>query len=339
MVEAVAIKFHNVCFSRFEFNIEDNDMKEMIDTFGGDMTLPENFQQTSSPLEGNPGALSRQQGQPLSVQINPQTTLLCTMLGITDPNATFLGKTCQELLDESSAGVAGESDSGDDVVDDSDEDMPSNIDSSMDVSNSGLSASASAKRDLFQTASETLDTSCQETAEEKLVTSTPAKTGSFNRPFCVDVDDNDAEFLAIVSAQKRKSMNETSPPSVFPLNSSTCAHDVDASHTGVHAENVTPDRHITSTVSNCRDNELSPSHVSSTPDKTSLKPERTSFGMSGLCLDPSDVSNVVNDSSVSSSVSKNDGVENSNISDSTTGSLKKLKRRNVSVYSNSEPLE
>ncbi|BFZ21943.1 hypothetical protein BsWGS_24982 [Bradybaena similaris] len=317
------------CGERFEFNIEDNDMKEMIDTFGGDMTLPENFQQTSCPLEGNPGVSSRQQGQPLSVQINPQTTLLCTMLGITDPNATFLGKTCQELLDESSVGVAGESDSGDDVVDDSDEDMPSNIDSSMDVSNSMLSASASAKRDLFHTASETPDTSCQETAEEKLVTSTPAKAGAFSRPFCVDVDDNDAEFLAIVSAQKRKSMNETSLTSVFPSikdsNSSTCAHDVDSCHTRVHS-----DRHITSTVSNCRDTELSPSHDTSTQDKTSLKPERTSFGMSGLCLD------VVSDSSVSSSVSKIDD-ENSNISDSTAGSLKKLKRRNVSVYS--EPVE
>ncbi|CAG5123803.1 unnamed protein product [Candidula unifasciata] len=295
------------CGERYEFTVDDSEIKKMVDTFGGDLTLPNNFVHTSPPLEGNPDAASRQRRQDLVIRVNPQTTLLCSMLGITDPNMKFLS--CQELVDNSSR--ASDSDA---VYESSDgEDMPSTVDSSIDVSSSRLSSS----QDTCKTANETLDSSCQQLLrlQQNIVTSTPAKNGPVKRSFEEDVDDNDAELLSILSAQRNKSLNSSSHiPSVSPSadSSSPCVHSVNVSHGAIHCDN-----RVTSTSSDCCDSQLSPSHVPSSQDKAALKPERTSFGMSGLCLNVTEVSHL---SSEDSAVI-------------TPESGKKLKRRNVSLYS------
>lgn len=72
---------------RWDFKVTNEEMNSVIEDFGGDLILPENFEQTVdvyNPSERNPP-------EPKTM-INPQSTLLCTMLDITDPNAVFLGK-------------------------------------------------------------------------------------------------------------------------------------------------------------------------------------------------------------------------------------------------------
>lgn len=57
-------------FPRYDFTATDEDIQNIIDDFGGDLTIPENFVQSENTSD---------------IQINEQTTLLCDMLDLTDP--------------------------------------------------------------------------------------------------------------------------------------------------------------------------------------------------------------------------------------------------------------
>ncbi|XP_029655913.1 lariat debranching enzyme-like isoform X1 [Octopus sinensis] len=56
---------------RYDFTATDEDIQNIIDDFGGDLTIPENFVQSENVSD---------------IHINEQTTLLCDMLDLTDPN-------------------------------------------------------------------------------------------------------------------------------------------------------------------------------------------------------------------------------------------------------------
>lgn len=72
----------NFFFSRYNFKVSDEDIKSIISDFGGDLTIPENFVQTGSVY----AASGFNNYHTNEILINDQTTLLCDMLGITNPN-------------------------------------------------------------------------------------------------------------------------------------------------------------------------------------------------------------------------------------------------------------
>ncbi|RUS79833.1 hypothetical protein EGW08_012397, partial [Elysia chlorotica] len=212
---------------RYDFTVSDKEMKDIVATFGGDMTLPENFEQTSPPILGLPNQQMKfARRRPLCVQVNPQTTLLCTMLEVTDPNAKILGKTSQQLLDESStspaASLSGGSDDPHDEeeAEDSGKDFPSMIDSSIDISISSMSNSPLGDRsgwDSFHTANESLGDSRLSSPSSSSTPLKPSAGGVGNKasltlpaPSIVSkVADDDEELLLILSAQKNKSLSKS----------------------------------------------------------------------------------------------------------------------------------
>ncbi|XP_045178356.2 lariat debranching enzyme A-like [Mercenaria mercenaria] len=107
--------------------------------FGDNLNFPERFD-TSVPAYDP--KLSKQQNKMPSAQteINPQTTLICSMLDLTDPNAVFLGKDSKYNLPED-ADVENV-DGGDDNDDDDDDD---NVDDDYDSELSFVSLSESEK--------------------------------------------------------------------------------------------------------------------------------------------------------------------------------------------------
>ncbi len=73
-------------------------MKSLENDFGGNFKLPANFEKTASTYD--PQTTPRQgKAPPPQIIINPQTTLLCEMLGITDPFAVFSGKQIHSNFD------------------------------------------------------------------------------------------------------------------------------------------------------------------------------------------------------------------------------------------------
>ena len=381
--------FHYVSLplSRYNFTVSDKELKDMMETFGGDMTLPENFVQTSPPILGQPNQQMRHaHRQPLTVQVNPQTTLLCTMLEITDPNAKILGKTSQQLLDESASSPAGSLSGGsDEPVDDengneSGRELPSTIDSSMDLSASSATAfSLLGERsgwDSFHTANESLSDSklsLPPSASTPLKSSGVGKVAPLVLPPPANVADDDEELLSILSAQKNKSISDSPKKDLSTRSgseggsSALAVPQATTASEGVLAKEPSPlplsevtPKPLTSTsgdASGLNSNSLSPlvsqdmaqapctlsESLSSSPcdsslTKTSLKAERSSFGMSGLHLS-SDLSSSSTSPSSSAGIKRASPLTEDRTSVSTVSSLdpsptaKKLKRRNVSVYS------
>ncbi|GFR63347.1 lariat debranching enzyme [Elysia marginata] len=357
---------------KYNFAASDEELHDIIETFGEDMTLPENFVHTAPPILGRPNhQMKHSHHQPLGLQINPQTTLLCTMLDITDPNAKLLGKTSQQVLEETCPSPAGSLGAGsDNPLDDEDSngferELPSTIDSSMDasVTSSCHSPSRSERScsDSFQTANESL-------GEYRLSlpssASTPLKPvgGGANKvtplvlpaPLSVStLTDDDEELLSILSAQKNKSLNDSlkkdlsaAPPShaesAGAVDQGGQTHSVTKPDVSV-SKDLSPQNSSlaasTSLSSSLRESEESSS--SSAPPlgersqtKPILKAERSSLGMSSLNLS----SNLSSGSSSSSLGGMKRASPVSCVSLLAEGSLelsptvKKLKRRNVSVY-------
>lgn len=67
---------------RYDFKVSDEEMKSIQEDFGGDLSIPDNFVQTGSVYTVG-GFNNYRSNESL---INDQTTLLCDMLGITNPN-------------------------------------------------------------------------------------------------------------------------------------------------------------------------------------------------------------------------------------------------------------
>ncbi|CAL1544742.1 unnamed protein product, partial [Lymnaea stagnalis] len=302
------------CKERYDFQVSEKDKEKIKEIFGNDLTLPENFIHTSPPLHGNPLSRARSKPQPLSVQVNPQTTLLCSMLDITDPNAKLLGKTSQELLEESDIGLPDEDkkiedESSDDAIDDdSSDEMPSAIDSSIDASTMSLSMNASSACDSFHTACDSPNASSVGALSMlNAVTSTPYKhlASKLTPAEDISVQDDDDELLSILSAQKSKTSEKSLElSSVLGDKTGAVPGEISLSGTeapnGVHAGNdelpLLLAHNTFSDISiGCGDNLhiTSVSHADQTSTQPSspqdrvpfpLKSERSSLGMSDLCL-------------------------------------------------------
>lgn len=184
------------CSDRYDFKVSDGDLKNIQKDFGGDLTLPENFEQTAPTLY-EPGSAKESN----EVLVNPQTTLLCSMLDITDPNAVVKGiSSCGDLNASTNnpdaiAILSDDADSDDDGDDESG--LPSDISSSLDVSyvNSSL---------------DSLDCSFTGMKHKKLGSSF---LGATSTPKKVEVRDDDVEFKAILhSLKSRRSDSGTDSP-------------------------------------------------------------------------------------------------------------------------------
>ena len=78
-----------VYVGRYDFSITDAELESLAADFGSVFKVPDNFEATVTPY--NPQLPQRQAPAP-QMNINPQTTLICEMLGVTDPFAIFSGR-------------------------------------------------------------------------------------------------------------------------------------------------------------------------------------------------------------------------------------------------------
>lgn len=127
--------------ARYDFSVTDAELESLAADFGGVFKVPDNFEATVTPY--NPQTPRRQIPAP-QININPQTTLICAMLGATDPFAIFSGRQpfSGALADVGGAlgAVADDADTNDSLdVDDRDEGI---LDDS-DFINSTLESSSS----------------------------------------------------------------------------------------------------------------------------------------------------------------------------------------------------
>lgn len=84
---------------RWDFTVKQEDINQVLEDFGGDLSLPENFEKTA-PIH-NPSEPRKKCAQS-SLLMNPQTTLLCTMLDITGSYTATLRHiklTCNLLIE------------------------------------------------------------------------------------------------------------------------------------------------------------------------------------------------------------------------------------------------
>lgn len=76
------------CNERWDFRPTAQEVQAVRDDFGEFFKIPDNFERTAPPHNPNQG---KKVPEP-QILINPQTSLLQEMLGLTDPNAVFCGK-------------------------------------------------------------------------------------------------------------------------------------------------------------------------------------------------------------------------------------------------------
>lgn len=126
---------------RYDFSVTDAELESLAADFGGVYKVPDNFEAAVTPY--NPQMPHRHAPAP-QMNINSQTTLICEMLGVTDPFAIFSGRQpfSAALGDVGAAlgGAADDADTNDSLdVDDRDEGI---LDDS-DFINSTLESSSS----------------------------------------------------------------------------------------------------------------------------------------------------------------------------------------------------
>ena len=129
------------CVGRYDFSVTDAELEALAADFGGVYKVPDNFEATVTPY--SPQTPHRQVPAP-QININPQTSLICEMLGVTDPFAIFSGRQPYSgaLADVGAAlgGAVDDADTNDSLdVDDRDEGI---LDDS-DFINSTLESSSS----------------------------------------------------------------------------------------------------------------------------------------------------------------------------------------------------
>ncbi|XP_060084450.1 lariat debranching enzyme-like [Ylistrum balloti] len=188
--------------SRWEFKPTVEEENRILEDFGGDLLIPDNFQKTVDVFDPNQGKCKV---NPPVTMVNPQTTLLCAMLDITDPNAVFLGQDSSNLLDVSGEGAC---DADDDDVDDDEEtefdsepSFVSFVDS--DQSYSSLLSSGNAEDSIM---------SLGTTGDLSYDIRDPVKNLSssiLTNPAEISLSDEEAEFKAIIEAQKKDNKEST----------------------------------------------------------------------------------------------------------------------------------
>ncbi|XP_056013098.1 lariat debranching enzyme A-like isoform X2 [Ostrea edulis] len=177
---------------RWDFTVTNENINQILEDFGGDLSLPENFERTAAIHNPN----EPMKNSPPSLVINPQTTLLCTMLDLTDPNAVFLGKdshikmedlSAMESAEDIESETAGDDDEGDGVEDDDDTEYESEPSfTSMSGSERSFLSSSNADDSFFSS---------------NLDISTDDQNTSYN-PDEISISDNEDEFDEIMAAQK-----------------------------------------------------------------------------------------------------------------------------------------
>ena len=133
--------------SRTDYKPTDEEVNTVKGDFGGNLTIPENFEQTVPVFDPDASKKKNKCGQ-AQTMVNPQTTLICSMLDLVDPNAVFLGKdSTYKLPDDQENSPEGASD--DDDVDEDYESEPSFILSGSEQSFSDKSFSLLSQNDSF----------------------------------------------------------------------------------------------------------------------------------------------------------------------------------------------
>lgn len=75
---------------RFDFTVTKDELEEICGDFGGNLRLPDNFVQTAAPHNAASGK-SADVCEPQN-HVNAQTTLLCEMVGLSNPVALLLNR-------------------------------------------------------------------------------------------------------------------------------------------------------------------------------------------------------------------------------------------------------
>jgi len=86
---------------RHDFSVSDQDMKDITADFNGMLQIPENFNETAEayrPMPDQPRPKGKDVPMPVT-HVNDQTSLLCDMLDLTDPNAIITGTNNSRMYD------------------------------------------------------------------------------------------------------------------------------------------------------------------------------------------------------------------------------------------------
>jgi len=74
---------------RHDFSPSEQEIEDIFEEFGGDLKIPENFEPTVEAFDPQLASYGNKNSQPV-FQVNPQTTLMCAMLGIRDVTSEIL---------------------------------------------------------------------------------------------------------------------------------------------------------------------------------------------------------------------------------------------------------
>ncbi|ELT97436.1 hypothetical protein CAPTEDRAFT_170958 [Capitella teleta] len=109
------------CSERYDFSTTDEELSDIRETFGSTFSVPDNFVRTAEAHSAE-DEIPRNPPQP-QICINPQTTLICQMLELTDPFSVFSGKN-----DSTSLSLPHGIDSNDSLLDSDDEGIQNDSD-------------------------------------------------------------------------------------------------------------------------------------------------------------------------------------------------------------------
>lgn len=177
--------------SRWEFKTTVEEENRILEDFAGDLTIPENFERTVDVFDPNQGKVKV---APPVLMVNPQTSLICVMLDISDPNAVFLGQDSSCALDVSADG-SGDADIDDVDNDDTEFDSEPSFVSFTDSDRSFSLLSSSNADDSFVSLGNAADLSVDSRNTNKDQVST--------NPAEISLSDEETEFQAIIEAQKK----------------------------------------------------------------------------------------------------------------------------------------
>ena len=187
---------------------------KILEDFGGDLTLPENFEKTVPVFD--PSVKTKHCPAPV-IMTNPQTTLLCTMLEVTDPNAVFLGKDSNLDFSVNQSTDAGDEDEDGDQ--DSDDEMN---DTAIDSEPSFVSFTESDASFSLLSSSNAEDSVMEEEDEFKEIMAAQKKhnrKGSGSELECSSTnseEEGSSELSELTDAQSKSKDNSTDSDEVDP---------------------------------------------------------------------------------------------------------------------------
>lgn len=65
--QAYSVSDNSLCINRYDFRVEESEMSSLLEDFGGDLTLPENFEKTVTPYDGTS---DKKKGKQPQCQVN-----------------------------------------------------------------------------------------------------------------------------------------------------------------------------------------------------------------------------------------------------------------------------